>query len=928
MYAFMSLYTSDTLELSDSASESDEMSEIQSECNNEEEESQKEEEESHKEEEESHKAEEQSHKEEEESDRQEEHIKAAEDKDFIRWISLILLRLKLSYNLSNSIFLIFLNLIYFIFWVIRHPLHLLFPKTINNLETIANLKVLNKTIIFAVCPNPKCSSLCQMNNISFERNGVLRPALCRNKIYGKRCNTELSFERKLSFGKTKMVAYKTYPFLPPSEWIKTFFTQEEFLQLIRKRPEPSTTEYRDIWDGRILQAFLMDPADSTKPLLKNKMNLALLLYLDFFNPFQRAVYSCGAIYMSVLNIPKSQRFKAKWSMLIGLIPGPSEPEGHINTYLTPVVNDLIQLYNGIQIRMLSSEIIFSRSLLLPVLADIPASRKLSQYKSHKADLPCDKCMFTAIREKGTRGASGKMSFYTSQKSPVRTDGEVRRAMHMYRKATSKASAQAISQKTGVKYSELSRLPYFNMVDSFVIDPMHSILMGLVSDLGEELITNSSELMTDKERVILANRLNAVRVPYDLGRLPKTMLDKMSARGLKAQQWKNFIITYARVCLWNIIPYRFYDAAKCLAEAVELLLKDPITRSEVDAISCLLKKHHGLYANVFGKFEVSVNYHMALHIPELIQNWGPPTSWWCFPYERHIGLLGDVNTSGKTVEEEIFQNFVMQHLIDSAELPSLKKVRENEIPLSLKPFLNQHHGDDRHLAEGTEEWVVYQRIQAERLFRGIENIYMMAPSTSPESDLEIQLKVEREDLEEIDQKWTVKMLPPLRIKQRPKLEFYNKLKKYMSDIHEDSFLFVEPRIDTFARCVVNGSTFSSAYNRTDRGQTALIYCVDKLDKTESKKEVSPYFVQVRFFFTARVHLKDSNGATMLRVHHLASVDWFYFANKNHEADKLSGLPALKNSFYRGENIVNVRRLIRRVALLPVKKNYLLVANLSR
>ena len=45
-------------------------------------------------------------------------------------------------------------------------------------------------------------------------------------------------------------------------------------------------------------------------------------------------------------------------------------------------------------------------------------------------------------------------------------------------------------------------------------------MGLVSDLGEELITNSNNLMTEEERDILANRLNAVRVPYDLGRLPR------------------------------------------------------------------------------------------------------------------------------------------------------------------------------------------------------------------------------------------------------------------------------------------------------------------------------------------------------------------------------------------------------------------------
>ena len=112
--------------------------------------------------------------------------------------------------------------------------------------------------------------------------------------------------------------------------------------------------------------------------------------------------------------------------------------------------------------------------------------------------------------------------------------------------------------------------------------------------------------------------------------------------------------------------------------------------------------------------------MTLHISELIQNWGPPTSWWCFPYERHIGLLGDVNTSRKTVEEEIFRNFVMQHLIDVAKLPLLDKVSENDIPSSLKPLMKQK--DSEHLEGGTEEWSLFQRIQAEGLFRGTKYVH--------------------------------------------------------------------------------------------------------------------------------------------------------------------------------------------------------------
>ena len=164
----------------------------------------------------------------------------------------------------------------------------------------------------------------------------------------------------------------------------------------------------------------------------------------------------------------------------------------------------------------------------------------------------------------------------------------------------KTSAQLLSQKSGVKYSELVRLPYSDMVQNFLMDPMHNILMGLVSDIGEVLISNSREMMTNKQIEIRASRLSVPRVPYDVGRLPNTMLEKMSARGLKAQQWKNFIVTYTQVCLWNIVPYTFYDTTKCLAEAVELMLKDPIMRDEVDNISCLVQKHNKLYAKVVGK----------------------------------------------------------------------------------------------------------------------------------------------------------------------------------------------------------------------------------------------------------------------------------------------------------------------------------------
>ena len=164
--------------------------------------------------------------------------------------------------------------------------------------------------------------------------------------------------------------------------------------------------------------------------------------------------------------------------------------------------------------------------------------------------------------------------------------------------------------------------------------------------------------------------------------------------------------------------------------------------------------------------------------------------------------------------------------------------------SLKPFLNQCCDQNAKLKEETEEWSVFLRIQAERFFEGTGSIYREEPISS-QTNLEIQMKIESEDLEEMETQWSVQMLPPRSLKQRPRLEFYKELKNYLSDIHEDSLLIVEPRIDIFARCAVNGSTFLSAYNRTDRGRTALVYCVDSLDHNESENEVSPELLAFRY-----------------------------------------------------------------------------------
>ena len=608
----------------------------------------------------------------------------------VQWICHILIKLKLSYNCSNTLFSLIVTLISFILTMIEHPLHVFFPKTLNDLMLISNLKVFNECIIMAVCPNVNCNCLYKLSEIIVKRrNGETVAAVCKNKLFGKPCKAELAYSEVLSFGRKKWVPFKKFPFLPPSKWINLFFRNKEFVNLILQRPEPSVDgSLRDMWDGRILRTFFKDPMDNNRPLLEDKHNLVLLLYLDFFNPFTRAIHSSGVLCMTVLNLPRSVRYQKKWAMLIGIIPGPEEAQRHINSFLKPVVDDLLLLYEGIEIcDVVKLDKTFnSRSVLLPVLGDIPASRKVSQFLSHKANKPCDKCHKTAKREPGTVGASGRVSFVTDDMPKKRNDKEVREAMGRYKNATSKHAGDLIAKVSGVRYSELSRLSYFNTVDNFLVDPMHNLFLGLVEDMGNAIIVRDGQFIDANGREAFEARMDSMRLPYDVGRLPRTMLQKMSGRGITAQQWKNFIITFARVCLWNNVSDDAYKMVCRLAEACEIVLRDPLKQSDVIRLEKLLKDHHKLYAKIFGEYSVSVNYHMVLHLPEQILNWGPPTAWWCFPYERRIGELSDTLTSGKSVEEQIFNHFFLQHCADHLPMPVLPGTFSEQIPAAISPLL--------------------------------------------------------------------------------------------------------------------------------------------------------------------------------------------------------------------------------------------------
>jgi len=72
-------------------------------------------------------------------------------------------------------------------------------------------------------------------------------------------------------------------------------------------------------------------------------HLRIMINLDWFQLFDLAMYSCGAIYGVICNLPCEVRFKKENMLTLGLLPGSHEVKLYkINHYLMLIVDELLE----------------------------------------------------------------------------------------------------------------------------------------------------------------------------------------------------------------------------------------------------------------------------------------------------------------------------------------------------------------------------------------------------------------------------------------------------------------------------------------------------------------------------------------------------------------------------------------------------------
>ena len=381
----------------------------------------------------------------------------------------------------------------------------------------------------------------------------------------------------------------------------------------------------DVYDGLVWKELSMQYPSS---LTDHTLSLGLALNVDWFQPFKHTRYSVGALYMSVLNIPRAYRFKSENVILVGIMPGPKEPKLNMNSYLQPIVSELTKLFGGVSM-LLNGTHFHVKALLHMVVCDIPATRKVLALPGHSAKLGCSKCLKRFEAEKF--GERLDYSGYDYASWVKRDFTEHRQRSREYRMLPNPTTQKAFEQEHGLRYSELVHLDYFNLIRCHVIDPMHNLFEGtakfFTKNLLEKKLINCS---------LVSDRIKRITSPMKVGRLPTKIEANYS--GFTADQWRNWCLIYSPIVLADAILPQIYTIWMFFVKACRLLCRRALRKSSVLEADAYLVKFCEEATEYFGKPICTPNMHLHLHIKECALDFGPIYGYWCFPFKRYNGTL--------------------------------------------------------------------------------------------------------------------------------------------------------------------------------------------------------------------------------------------------------------------------------------------------
>ncbi|MBW0576357.1 hypothetical protein O181_116072, partial [Austropuccinia psidii MF-1] len=294
------------------------------------------------------------------------------------------------------------------------------------------------------------------------------------------------------------------------------------------------------------------------------------------------------------------------------------------------------------------------------------------FMSHSANKFCNWCEVTINKRKSLK--LGKSQ----------SGREVGNISHQYHELQSQEKKEKLAKSTGIRWSELNHLPYWNPVLNVTLGVMHNWFKGILqhhfkcqlgfnfrkqglqhdrnkeASSGSEMICleeanaplKSGNLSDSIKRKLISN-IHLVVVPKGVTRMQK-QLGESKGGTLKASEWNALFNVYIPLSILDVsysilhdphFDFNIFLINLCaLIQCTNLVSGKVIKKEDSLKFSQTYETYQNTSFDIFENIKLQPNHHYGMHLPDHIDWWGPPMGVLEFGGECLVGILQNLKTN--------------------------------------------------------------------------------------------------------------------------------------------------------------------------------------------------------------------------------------------------------------------------------------------
>ncbi|MBW0560295.1 hypothetical protein O181_100010 [Austropuccinia psidii MF-1] len=383
-----------------------------------------------------------------------------------------------------------------------------------------------------------------------------------------------------------------------------------------------------------------------------------------------------------------------------------------NNVLVPLVDELLEFSKGVTI--CTPKYPEGRKVLVKLTAligDLVATHKVAGFMSHSAKSFCNWCEIKSDEKEKL------------QLGRPRRGREVCNISHQYHELESQAKRERLAKNTGVRWSELNCLPYWNPVLNVTLGVMHNWFEGILQhhfkyrwgfsndlenhdgnsshdsesnfepmDCSGSISELQSGYLSECNKTQLISNVHQVIVPKGVTRMRRQLGQAKGGR-LKASEWNALFNIYIPLSIVDVIygvqqdvtmsMDKFIINLCALVQCTKMVSSKILEKEDSLKFAQTYRTYQKTSFDLFENIKLQPNHHYAMHLPDHFYWWGPTMGVFRFGSESLVGILQSLKTNHSIggMEEILMKKFSRRQRLEV----KIQEIKEEDNRKSKRPF---------------------------------------------------------------------------------------------------------------------------------------------------------------------------------------------------------------------------------------------------